>query len=157
MSTEHLQVSSAELNFRALAPLILVTVHREEGPELDFTADGKSLQTRMQQEVGDLLTDLRTLTPPPLTPGHVCFSRNPPSHSPTARFCENRGVSHFLFIFFILLFIYLAFWGHTCGIWRFRGWGPIGAAAADLHHSNGNSGSEPRLQPTPQLTAMPDP
>ena len=36
--------------------------------------------------------------------------------------------------------------------------GPIGTIAAGLHHSHSNSNirSEPRLQPTPQLTAMPD-
>ena len=33
--------------------------------------------------------------------------------------------------------------------------GPIGAVAAGLHHSN--TSSEPRLWPTPQLTAIPDP
>ena len=32
--------------------------------------------------------------------------------------------------------------------------GPIRAVATGLHHSS--SESEPRLQPTPQLTAMPD-
>ena len=35
--------------------------------------------------------------------------------------------------------------------------GLIGAVAAGLHHSHSYSGSEPRLRPTPQLTAMPDP
>ena len=35
--------------------------------------------------------------------------------------------------------------------------GPIRATAAGLHHSHGNMGSDPCLQPTPQLTAMPDP
>ena len=29
----------------------------------------------------------------------------------------------------------------------------IRAAAADLHHSHSNAGSEPRLRPTPQLAA----
>ena len=33
----------------------------------------------------------------------------------------------------------------------------IGAVAAGLCHSHSNTGSKPRLQPTPQLTAMPDP
>ena len=33
----------------------------------------------------------------------------------------------------------------------------IGAVAAILHHSHSNSGSKLRLQPTPQLTATPDP
>ena len=32
--------------------------------------------------------------------------------------------------------------------------GPIGAVATSLHHSHSNTGSEPRLQPTPQLMAM---
>ena len=35
--------------------------------------------------------------------------------------------------------------------------GPIGAAATSLCHSHSNMGSEPCLQCTPQLTAMPDP
>ena len=35
--------------------------------------------------------------------------------------------------------------------------GPIGAVAAGLLHSHGNARSEPSLQPTPQLMAMPDP
>ena len=35
--------------------------------------------------------------------------------------------------------------------------GLIRAVAASLCHSHSNAGSEPRLQPTPQLTATPDP
>ena len=35
--------------------------------------------------------------------------------------------------------------------------GQIRAVAAGLYHSHSNAGSEPQLQPTPQLTAMPDP
>ena len=35
--------------------------------------------------------------------------------------------------------------------------GQIGAAGASLHHSHSNSGLELHLQPTPQLTATPDP
>ena len=35
--------------------------------------------------------------------------------------------------------------------------GQIGAVAAGPHHSHSNSGSELHLQPTPQLTATPDP
>ena len=33
----------------------------------------------------------------------------------------------------------------------------IGTIAAVLYHSHSNTGSEPSLQPTPQLTAVPDP
>lgn len=35
--------------------------------------------------------------------------------------------------------------------------GLIGAVAAGLCQSHSNSGSQPRLCPTPQLTAVPDP
>ena len=35
--------------------------------------------------------------------------------------------------------------------------GRIGAVASGLHQSYSNTGSEPHLRPTPQLTAMPDP
>ena len=35
--------------------------------------------------------------------------------------------------------------------------GPIGGTAARLHHSHSSVGSEPPLQPTPQLVATPDP
>ena len=35
--------------------------------------------------------------------------------------------------------------------------GPIRPVAAGLHHSHTNAGSKPYLQPTPQLTATPDP
>ena len=35
--------------------------------------------------------------------------------------------------------------------------GRMGATAAGLHQSHSNTGSEPCLQPTPQLTATPDP
>ena len=35
--------------------------------------------------------------------------------------------------------------------------GPIRATAAGLRHSHSNAISEPCLQPTPELTAIPDP
>ena len=35
--------------------------------------------------------------------------------------------------------------------------GLIGVVAADLRHSHSNSGSEPCLRPSPQLTTTPDP
>ena len=34
--------------------------------------------------------------------------------------------------------------------------GPIGAVATSLCQSHSNTGSEPHLRPTPQLTAMPE-
>ena len=59
------------------------------------------------------------------------------------------------YIFFIALF-YFPFYSGTCGTWTFPGRG-IRAAAAGLHLSHRNAGSESHLQPTPQLTATPDP
>ena len=35
-----------------------------------------------------------------------------------------------------------------------QAWGLIRAVAIDLHQRPSNTGSEPRLRPTPQLTAM---
>ena len=35
--------------------------------------------------------------------------------------------------------------------------GPIGAVATGLRQSHSNARSKPRLRPTPQLRAMPDP
>jgi len=43
----------------------------------------------------------------------------------------------------------------ACGGSQARGL--IRAAAAGLHHSHSNEGSEPHLQPTPKLTATLDP
>ena len=39
----------------------------------------------------------------------------------------------------------------------FQAGGQIRVTATGLCHSHSNSGTEPRLQPTPQLTEMPDP
>ena len=67
----------------------------------------------------------------------------------------------------IYLFIYLNFFFFFFGLFAIS-WaaptayggsqarGPIGAVATGLHQSHSNTGSEPHLQPTPQLTATPD-
>ena len=57
------------------------------------------------------------------------------------------------FFFFFLLFLWAA--PAACGGSQARG--PIRAVATGLHQSHSNARSEPHLQPTPQLTAMPDP
>ena len=62
------------------------------------------------------------------------------------------------FPFFIFIFCLFAIsWAapSACGGSQARGL--IGAVAAGLRQSHSNSGSEPRLQPTPQLTASLDP
>ena len=51
--------------------------------------------------------------------------------------------------FFFFSFLGSNLW-QACGSSQARG--QIGAAAAGLHHSHSNAGSEPCLNPTPQLT-----
>ena len=79
----------------------------------------------------------------------------------------------FFFIYlFIYLFIFLSFvvvvivvvvvvvaisWAAPAAYGGSQARGPIGAVAAGLRQSHSNAGSEPRLQPTPQLMATQDP
>ena len=69
--------------------------------------------------------------------------------------------SFFNFVGFIYLFIYFVFLSFSRAIpMAYEGSqakGLIGAVAAGLRQSHSNAGSELLLQPTPQLTAMPDP
>ena len=60
-------------------------------------------------------------------------------------------------LFFIYLSIFLLFRAAPAadGSSQARGW--IGAVAAGLHHSHGNTGSQLYLRPMPQLMATPDP
>ena len=61
---------------------------------------------------------------------------------------------------FIYLFIFLPFFFPGAAPLAYGGSqarGLMGAVAAGLHHSHSNTGSEPSLQPTPHLTATPNP
>ena len=66
--------------------------------------------------------------------------------------CHCCGLSFFFFFFSLPYFLLFraapAAYGSSCVK------GQIGAVAAGLHHSDSNSGSEPCLQATPQLTTM---
>jgi len=62
---------------------------------------------------------------------------------------------HINFFFFFGLFAFPRAAPAAYGGFQARGL--IGAVAASLRQSHSNAGSEPRLQPTPQLTATPDP
>ena len=57
-------------------------------------------------------------------------------------------------VFFFCLFAISWATPVACGGSQARGL--MGAIAASLSQSHSNAGSEPRLQPTPQLTATPD-
>ena len=64
----------------------------------------------------------------------------------------------FLFILFIYLFgLFAISWAAPAAYGVSQARGLIGAVAASLRQSHSNAGSEPHLQPTPQLTATPDP
>jgi len=56
----------------------------------------------------------------------------------------------FFFVFFAISWATPAAYGGS------QARGRIGAVATSLRQSHSNAGSEPRLQPTPQLTATPD-
>ena len=63
-----------------------------------------------------------------------------------------------LFYFIYLFFVFFPFLGLLSKAYGgSQARSQIGAAAASLHHSHSNATSEPRLRPTPQLMAMPDP
>ena len=64
---------------------------------------------------------------------------------------ESLEMCLFFFFFFLLFRATLT----ACGGSQARGL--IGAVATGLHHSHGKAGSEPHLQPTPQLTGTLDP
>ena len=61
-----------------------------------------------------------------------------------------QSVSSFFFLFCLFRAAPVAYGGS-------QGRGLVRAVAVGLCQSHSTSGSEPRLQPTPQLTAMPDP
>ena len=61
------------------------------------------------------------------------------------------------FVFFVVVVIVAISWATPAAYGGSQARGPIGAVATGLHQSHSNVGSELRLQPTPQLTAMPDP
>ena len=61
----------------------------------------------------------------------------------------------FVFCLFVVVVVAIS-WAAPVAYGGSQARGLIGAVATSLHQSHSNSGSEPRLQPTPQLTATPD-
>jgi len=63
----------------------------------------------------------------------------------------------FYFIFYLFFFVFLLFlWTALAAYGGSQARGQIRAVATGLRQSHSNTGSEPRLQPTPQLTTTPD-
>ena len=62
----------------------------------------------------------------------------------------------FAFLSFVVVVVVAISWAAPAAYGDSQARGRIGAIAASLRQSHSNAGSEPRLQPTPQLTATPD-
>ena len=62
-----------------------------------------------------------------------------------------------MIIYFILFCLFAISRAAPTAYGGFQARGLIEAVAAGLHQSHSNAGSEPHLQPTPQLTATPEP
>ena len=69
---------------------------------------------------------------------------------------KNKQIAFNLIQFIYLVFFFAISWAAPAayGGSQARGW--IGAVATGLRQSHSNAGSEPHLQPTPQLTATQD-
>ena len=97
------------------------------------------------------------------------FVSLPPALSPAPTQIPNsvefKALAQLIFLFFIYFYfilfyfiVFLSFFGAAPAAYGgSQARGLIGAVAAGLCQSHSNVGSEPSLQPTPQLTAMPDP
>ena len=70
---------------------------------------------------------------------------------------ENILKCIFLSFFLVVVVVVAIFWAAPVAYGGSQARGQIGAVATGLRQSNSNAGSEPRLQPTPQLTAMLEP
>ena len=66
-------------------------------------------------------------------------------------------LSFFLSFFFFFFCLFAISWATPTAYGGSQTRGRIRAVATSLHQSHSNSGSELRLQPTPQLMATPDP
>jgi len=65
-------------------------------------------------------------------------------------------ITFFFGLFFVFVVVVAVSWATPMAYGDSQARGRIGAVATSLHQSHSNAGSEPRLQPTPQLTATPD-
>ena len=68
----------------------------------------------------------------------------------------NFDISVLILVNFFFFFFLLFLWAIPTAYGGFQARGQIGAVATGLRQSHSNAGSEPSLQPTPQLMATPD-
>ena len=85
------------------------------------------------------------------SPNFVCLQDSDSTFLFSSQF---SGDNVFFFVF--LVFFFAVSWATPAAYGSSQARGRIGAVASGLHQSHSNVGSEPCLQLTPQLTAMPD-
>ena len=122
--------------------------HSNADPSLVCNLHHSSRQHRILNPLSEARDQTCNLTVPSRI--HFCCSELP---SIILCFC--------LFVCFVFCLFAIS-WAASAAYGGSQARGRIGAVATGLRqsHSNqshSNAGSEPRLQPTPQLTAMPDP
>ena len=71
-------------------------------------------------------------------------------------FCFFLFFLSFCLLSFVVVVVVAISWAAPAAYGGSQARGRIGAVATGLRQSHSNAGSEPRLQPTPQLTATPD-
>ena len=85
-----------------------------------------------------------------------CISTTSP-HSFPKLSTNAKTRNFFLFLFLFFCFVSCLHRAAAAAYGGSQAKGLIGAVAAGLCHSHSNARSEPRLRPTPQLTATPEP
>ena len=100
----------------------------------------------------ELATVHLTLTDLPQFSGHLMLSAQQQMRAPDP-YSSTLGIVRLVFCFVFLPFSLAALAAYGGSQAR----GLIGAVAAGLRHSHSNAGSEPHLQPAPQLMATSDP
>ena len=103
--------------------------------------------------------DLESSLLRPFSSNSLTTRRHLGAGCPLMIYCQNaipnRGTVVGTFSFLLFFFLLLRATPKACGSSQARG--RIKAAAAGLHHSHSNTGSELHLHPTPQLMVMLDP
>ena len=130
---------AVELELQLLA---CATATAKLGPSLICNLHHSSWQCRILNPLSEARDQTRILMDP--SQMHFC--------------CATTGTPLIYLFIYLFIFVFLLFlWAAPSAYGGSQARGRIGAAAAGLHHSHSHTRSKPSLQPTPQLTTMPDP
>ena len=90
---------------------------------------------------------------------HLCMTDFllPPDTDPSLSILLQVNLKPCLGFIIIIFCLFAISWVASAAYGGSQARGRIGAVATGLYHNHSNTGSEPHLQPIPQLTAMPDP